>query len=368
MFLGKNNSKRAYPKTVAEAGFNYQKRSEFSRLAVLGDLNVNFKIPKTFGVDFTALRINYVALNKTDLFQTQLEALNNPYLLNAYNDHLAIMTGVLGHYNNLNSKRRTKKHQHDVQLEVFMSGKALTDLFYKRLMDKNSPIADVNADGFRTLFNEAYTEFVKITAQYIANQYINSKHNIAYRAIVGLGFAEGNSLALPYEYAYFAGGSNDIRAFPARTMAPGSYKTYADENATITQIGDIKLEGNVEWRFEMTDLLEGALFIDAGNIWNRHRNTIPLDDPTVFKLSSWREIAVGFGYGVRADFDFLIVRIDLAIALHNPHLPSSERWLWEPKSTYKSSTYFDFDTDLDDFTNYISPHPILINFGIGYPF
>lgn len=367
-FLRKTGSKRGYPRTVIEVGGNYQKRTEFSRVSFNGDLNFNFKIPKTFELEITGVGINYVNLNKTDVFQTQLENLNNPFLLNAYADHLATITNVTLHYSNLNANRRRKKHLHDARLGISATGKLLTPVIYNKLLEKGFSRVGVNDAGLKTFFDVPYSEFVKIEGQYIAKQYVNKKHQIAYRALVGVGIANNNSLSMPYEYAFFAGGSNDIRAFAARSMAPGSYKTYAAENASITQIGDIKLEGNVEWRFDMSEMFEGALFIDAGNIWNRRHDTISVDDPTVLKLSSWKEVAVGFGYGVRADFDFLIVRIDFAIALHNPHLPATERWIWENKNTYKSDLYFTYDSESQQYIDYESPHPILINFGIGYPF
>ncbi|NOQ73497.1 MAG: BamA/TamA family outer membrane protein [Crocinitomix sp.] len=366
--ISKGNSKRAYPKTTIEISPNYQIRSEFSRVSFKAELNWNFKIPKTWAIDLSGIGINFINLNKTDLFQTQLENLNNPFLLNAYADHFAVMTSGTIHYSNLNANRRKNKHLHDVKLGAIMSGKALTPLIYNKLSQNNNSSVGVNAAGLKTVFGVPYSEFFKITGQYIAKQHISTKHQIAYRAFAGLGLAKGNSLVLPYEYAFFAGGSNDIRAFAARSMAPGSYKTYAEENASITQIGDIKFEANIEWRFDMNDLLEGALFIDAGNIWNHRQTGISADDPTVLKSSSWREVAVGFGYGIRADFDFLIVRIDLAIALHNPHLPATERWIWEKKTTYKSTAYFEYNTDTKEYINYESPHKLVVNFGIGYPF
>lgn len=191
---------------------------------------------------------------------------------------------------------------------------------------------------------------------------------MVFRTMAGMGFASGNSPSLPYEQAFFAGGSNDIRAFEARTMAPGSTKTYADSNSTKTQIGDTRFEANAEWRFEMTSLLEGAIFVDAGNIWNLRKGTVAADDPSVLKPESWREIAIGIGYGFRADFDFLIVRLDLSFALHNPHLPAGERWWLEPKTTYASEIYFEKNPETNKLINYKSPHPLRFNFGIGYPF
>ncbi|WP_066757957.1 translocation and assembly module lipoprotein TamL [Crocinitomix algicola] len=364
--LGDGISKRAYPKTVFDLNVNYQKRTEFKRTLTEFAYFWKFQVGKTQNVAFNWLKFSYVNLEKEASFQQDLINLNDPFLLNSYSDHLAIITSATWHYNNnLTVDNTTTKNLHDLTFTGSMSGKALTPVIYDGLASANSSVTDVNENGLKEMFGVPYTEFWKIEGQYIANQYINPKHRMAYRAIAGIGIASGNSPSLPYEQAFFAGGSNDIRAFSARTMAPGSYKAYADSNATLTQIGDMKLEANVEWRFEMTELLEGALFVDAGNIWNLRRDTISADAPSVFKPTFYKEIAIGTGFGIRADFDFLIVRLDLSFALHNPHLPEGERWAFTDKTVYKS--YFQ-DPDSGELINYERPHWPRINFGIGYPF
>lgn len=358
-------SKRAYPKTVFDLNVNFQKRSEFKRTLTEFAYFWKFQVGKTQNVDLNWLKFNYVSLEKENSFQESLEKLNDPFLLNSYADHLALITSVTWHYNNnLTVDNTTTKHLHDITLTGSASGKALTPFLYDFVNAVAPNSAGVNENGLREMFGVPYTEFWKIEGQYIANQYINPKNRIAYRAIAGIGIAGGNSPSLPYEQAFFGGGSNDIRAFDARTMAPGSYKTYADEDATLTQIGDMKLEGNVEWRFELTQMLEGALFVDAGNIWNLRRDTIPADAPSVFKPEFYKEIALGTGFGIRADFDFLIIRLDVAFAAHNPHLPEGERWIFTDKTEYK--TYFTGDDGALE--GYRNPHWPKFRFGIGYPF
>jgi outer membrane protein assembly factor BamA len=257
---------------------------------------------------------------------------------------------------------------HDASGSVSVAGYGLTPLIYNGLQEIESSMVGVNPEtGLKEIFNVPYTQFVKVDLRYIASIYISNRRSLAFRALAGHGWPRGNSPSLPYEQAFFAGGSNDIRAFQARTMAPGSVKTYADSNSTETQIGDMRFEANFEYRFQMTPMLEGALFADAGNIWNRRKEGVDTNDPSVIKWSSWREIALGVGYGIRADFDFLIVRLDLSWALHNPHLPAGERWwLSGEKTEYKS--YFDYDPDTGEYEDYELPHPLRFNFGIGYPF
>lgn len=367
-------SKRAYPKSIVDFNINYQKRTEFSRFLVEGGFLWSLHIPKTQILTIKWLEFKYVALQKEDFFLERLANLNDPFLINSYSDHMSSITSVSWSYSNLNRNERTKNNFHNINVSADFSGielwnnvSLLTPLIYKGLDNLNFSGVSENADGLREFFGVPYTQFVKLDAQYIGSIEINRKQKFVYRTLAGVGKAWGNSPSLPYEQAFFSGGSNDIRAFKARTMAPGSYKTYADTNSTLTQIADTRFEVNLEWRFEMTSLIDGAVFLDAGNIWNLKRKDVVSDPSTLLKASSWREVALGIGYGFRADFDFLIIRIDLAFALHNPHLPEGERWWLSGKADYKN--YFKTDPEKPNtLINYESPHPLRLNFGIGYPF
>lgn len=367
-------SKRAYPKSIIDGNFNYQQRTEFNR--VLGEAGFlwSLHIPKTQILTIKWLEIKYVKLNKQDFFTEKLNNLNDPFLINSYSDHFSTITSLSWSYSNLDRNERSKNNFHNITASLDFSGLEFNNVsifatpwIYKALDATNSSVVSLSDNGLRQFFGVPYTQFVKLDAQYIGSIEINRKQKFVYRTLAGIGKAWGNSPSLPYEQAFFAGGSNDIRAFKARTMAPGSYKTYADTNSTLTQIGDTRFEINLEWRFEMTSLLDGAVFVDMGNIWNLKRPGVVSDVSTLLKPSSYKEIAIGVGYGIRADFDFLIIRIDLAFALHNPHLPEGERWWTSGKSEYQS--YFKTDPEFPDkLINYENPHPLRLNFGIGYPF
>lgn len=359
-------SKRSYPKTTIDLAVNYQRRPEFKRTLTELGYSWSFQQDKVQKWEVGLMKISYVKLEKEDFFIQSLLDQNNPARNNSYADHLTTIFSPVYYYNNTNSNRRKNNNLHNIIASLDISGKLLTPLIYNGLDAIGFGKVGLDADSLKNVFGIPYTEFIKFDIQYVASWYINKKHKIVFRTMAGMGIASGNSPSLPYEQAFFAGGSNDIRAFRAQEMAPGSVKTYNDPNATVTQIGDTRFEGNVEWRFEMTSLLEGAVFVDAGNIWNLRKDIYAIDDPSVLKSSSWKEIAVGIGYGIRADFDFLIVRLDASFALHNPHLPAGERWWLTPKDSYQNDY---FKTDADGKTlNYIPPHAINFNFGIGYPF
>jgi hypothetical protein len=363
--LTESISRRAYPKTILDLTINYQQRTEFRRNLFQAGYTWTFQQDKVQKWEIGILKIDYVKLLKEDFFQASLDSLNDPFLLNSYTNHLTTIFNPIYRYSNLNSNKRDHDNLHDIIASLDLSGVMLTPLIYRGLDAIGFNQIGVNSNDLKEFFGVPYTQFVKFDIQYVASRPINKKHKIVYRTLAGMGFAFGNSPSMPYEQSFFAGGSNDIRAFTARTMAPGSYKTYADPNATITQIGDTRFEANLEWRFEMTQLFEGTLFVDAGNIWNIRKDTISPLDPSVLKLSSWKEIAIGVGYGVRMDLDFLILRLDLSFALHNPHLPAGEKWFGSSKEEYL--TYFT-DPETGAVKDYEFPHALKFNFGIGYPF
>ena len=189
---------------------------------------------------------------------------------------------------------------------------------------------------------------------------------IAYRFLAGAGYAYGNSPSLPYEESFFAGGSNDIRAWSARTVAPGGTQTWRDTNATNTQISDMRLELNVEYRFQFSEFIKAAVFMDAGNIWKLQddpENTE--DDLSVFGKDFINQVAMGAGFGLRLDFDFFIVRLDAAIPVHNPYMFDGERWIWEDRNKYKTILNTLPDSHVNSLKRPFSP---TLSFGIGYPF
>ena len=139
---------------------------------------------------------------------------------------------------------------------------------------------------------------------------------------MGIAMPFGNSDQIPFERKYFTGGANGIRAWPVRTLGPGSFKS--NPNEFPNQSGDIKLEANAEYRFAMIGPFEGALFVDMGNIWSLKDNR----PGTEFSFPGfYKELAVGTGVGLRYDFSFVILRVDFGMKLHDPSLDAGSRWI-----------------------------------------
>ena len=170
-----------------------------------------------------------------------------------------------------------------------------------------------------------YSQFIKVTSdlRYYRNGYNKS---LVLRLYAGVGLPYGNSTALPYVEQFFSGGAYSNRGFTARYLGPGSYHE-EDQSGYIDQSGDIKLEGNIEFRFDMSKVLKGALFIDAGNIWlvNEDINRPGAKfNPRTF----YEQLAVSAGIGLRFDFSFFVLRTDFGLPIRNPYKTNDEYWLF----------------------------------------
>jgi outer membrane protein assembly factor BamA len=187
-------------------------------------------------------------------------------------------------------------------------------------------------DGFKqiggnerpyTFLGEIYSQFVKTSAdiRYYTN---TTKEGLVLRLYAGTGISYGNSSVMPYVEQYFSGGSNSLRGFVARSLGPGSYKP-EEYNGIVDQTGDIKLEMNSEFRFRMTEIMLGALFLEAGNVWllNPDENR----PGSQFKFNNFTEqLAIGTGVGLRFDFDFFILRTDIGLPLRFPFDDGDGYW------------------------------------------
>jgi len=362
------SSKRAFPSTVFELTLNFQKRQEFSRRLAHFSYEWNFKVGKTQEFKFKWINFDFVKLDKELFFQQKLDSLNDLFLSNSYADHFSLYNQIDFKFNNTRLITAKKPNAHDLKISFLQAG-AILNATGLGVADTGSTI--------KRIFGVAFSQFVKLDIQYIFNWKLNKKHNIVTRGLAGAGFAYGNSPSLPYEQSFFGGGSNDMRAFEARTMAPGSIRIYEDSTATKTQIGDMRLEWNIEYRFYITDVFEGAFFVDMGNIWKvKDDITTTKDDLGVFHFNDfYKGVAIGTGMGIRADLEFLIVRLDVSFAVHNPYLPAGEKWFGSAHPTYISNWdsgpngnnngKIDIPAEESSYTHPFKPR---FNIGIGYPF
>lgn len=202
-----------------------------------------------------------------------------------------------------------------------------------------------------TLFGQVFAQYVRLRAELRSTQKIGGHGAaLAGRFLASSGFSYGNSTVMPYVKQYYSGGPNSVRAFRARSIGPGSYVPPPDQadNVLVDQVGDIRLEANLEYRFPIAGYVKGALFGDAGNVWLLRED--PQRPGGEFQWSKvLDELALGAGFGLRVDVEVIVLRLDLAMPLRRPDLSTGDRW-----------TFDDLDPQVED--------NVILNIAIGYPF
>ena len=201
-------------------------------------------------------------------------------------------------------------------------------------------------EGFQTLFNIRYSQYVKVDFDYRYYFMIDKNHSVALRGFTGVAVPYGNSIDIPFEKGYFGGGANGLRAWPLRYLGPGSYVKPEERANDIERVGDIMFEANAEYRFPIYSFFTGAIFTDIGNIWLINENETFPGGKIEFS-NFFNELAMDIGIGIRLDFNYFIFRIDLAQRTRDPALPKGDRWVMVSQG------------------NWFKP---VLNLGIGYPF
>ena len=210
--------------------------------------------------------------------------------------------------------------------------------------------------GTGKLDSLTYFQFYRLNSSFHYYLPLGKKQKLAFRIHAGLARPYGVSATLPYEKFYFAGGSNSVRAWAPRRLGPGSYTppTIADNpnefDYSFEQPGEIIFETNIEYRFPIYGFFEGALFMDAGNVWMIEDDS---RQGSSFKFPAFlQEMAVGVGVGLRLNFSFLLIRLDAGIKAYDPARAIGQRYILN-----------DFDI-----LNPGKNGQTLLNLGIGYPF
>jgi outer membrane protein assembly factor BamA len=164
-----------------------------------------------------------------------------------------------------------------------------------------------------------FAQFLKVTSEIRTLMKISGRHYVAARLMGGVLWSYGNQTIAPYSEQFYIGGANSLRAFTVRSLGPGTYTPGKNvKYGYLDQTGDIKLEANVEYRFPIFGELYGATFLDAGNVWlMRKDESRPGGELTLKDFA--KSIALNTGAGIRYDLEFLVIRLDLGIALHVPY-------------------------------------------------
>lgn len=203
-----------------------------------------------------------------------------------------------------------------IRLKFELAGNLLAGVSSLAGLDK-----DQN-DNFE-VFNVSFSQYVKLDSEYVRYWEINNKSQLTMRLFGGIAIPYGNSNSIPFTRSYFAGGPNDNRGWLPFKLGPGS----SDRGDEFNE-ANLKLAANIEYRFTILGSVKGALFVDAGNIWNAFDNIT--DEKSKFEsLTDLKELGVGSGFGLRYDFGFFVIRGDLGFKTHNPARPEGSRWFKE---------------------------------------
>ena len=324
------------PTTDVAAAFSYQDRPEYRRTVISTAITYNGRVGQQLYYQFTPLRANIARLfNINEEFLAKL-LVSNPFLLAAYTDHWDMGVGGTLYYTTNASAVPTTPY-HYVRLGLDLSGNVIS--LFNRLIP-------VNEEQEHTIWNIPYAQYVRaeLNAGKVFRFGKNDAHALALHLQAGAGYGYGNSTTLPIEKQFYAGGSMSMRGWQARSLGPGTSEMYT-MFAIPSQIGEMKLEANVEYRFPLVWKLEGALFADAGNIWDLSAQS---DDPAQFRLDNFGgAIGLDWGLGIRVNLSFILVRVDAGVRLHDPARTAGNRWV--PVNEWFKGNY-------------------AIHFGVGYPF
>lgn len=335
---------RQMPHTEIKGTFTFQHRPEFRRFLVSGAFGYVGNFNNLLSYQFYPLSLGVIRVPSVDLdFMRKMS--DNPFLVSSFEEH--VDAGINGTLFFKTSPQAVPKESYFYsRFNLDLSGN-LISLFNKWLPLR---VTEASPDGRRVLFGLPYYQYARGELSLVETLRLgkDERQALVFRLLLGAGVGYGNSISMPFEKLFYAGGSNSMRGWQARTLGPGSGMMY-DFFAIPSQVGDAKIEFNVEYRFPIVWKIEGAAFVDVGNIYSILTNTDyanPNDYNTAFSFSHLESLAANWGVGLRLNLDFIIIRVDAGLRFHDPQY--EKRWV--------------------EFKRMFSKDGAAIHFGIGYPF
>ncbi len=324
--------KYSIPKTKTSLSIDYLNRTDlYTLLSGTALFGYFWDSNKYVTHQINPISINYTELtNVTPEFEEILD--ENPFLRRSFEQQFISGLTYSFTFNEMVDAQRV--HQKYLKFTFDIAGNSIS-LFGK----EETPGAP------KTFLGLEYSQYAKVDIDIHYHFNFAKEQTIAARLFAGYGYAYGNSDVVPFVKQYYAGGPYSVRAFRIRSLGPGTYNSEEDTNNdddNFDKTANIRLEANLEYRFPLVSFLKGAVFADAGNIWNSVENPT-FDGKDKFTSSFLSELGMGAGFGLRLDIQSFVIRFDLAAPFHDPSLPKGER--------------FNFDV--------ASP---ILNFAIGYPF
>ncbi len=331
------------PKTRLSLTYNYLKRVDYFDMRTFQFVyGYKWRANSRIDHEFNPVNVSFTSLGNESAAFTELLA-SNPFLKKSYEELFIAGASYSFTYNE--QAVPDKRLQYFVHFTAETAGNAFS-------LAKIAGGVKPTSDNPSTVIGSVYSQFVKSGLD--ARVFLNSgnKNKLAMRFFAGVARPFGNSSVLPYTRQFFSGGPNSLRGFQINSVGPGTFLQDVETRDFLHLGGDIKLEVNAEYRFNIYRFFKGAIFADAGNVWLQKSNPANTGSPFMFSRFM-NEIAVGAGVGARLDVSFFILRFDLAIPLRKPWLEDGQRWV----------------TGLIDFTDPSwRRENLVLNIAIGYPF
>ena len=340
--LRRSFKRKVQASTSFSVNFDYQARPEYTRVIAGGAWRYQWtERSRRLSHTLTLFDMSFVSVpNFYDEFK---KSITNPLLLYSYEDHLIMRMGY--NFYRTNKAEMSVQQMGNFQRDVYTiraNAETAGNLLYGL-----SQLTDQKADenGCYKALGIRYSQYIKADADYAFTHYLDRRQSIAFHVGAGIAIPYGNSDVLPFEKRFYSGGANSVRGWGVRTLGPGSFDSSKDLSKFIKQCGDIRFDINLEYRAKLFWVVELGLFIDAGNIWTI--KDYEDQQGGVFKWNKFYEqIAAAYGAGIRLDFKYFLVRVDMGMKAHNP-ASGQEKWpLIHP----------DFKRDSE------------FHFSVGYPF
>jgi outer membrane protein assembly factor BamA len=349
--LGNNN-----PKTKLLIGYAYTDRPEYRRTFATLSGTYSIENRRTTQYSFTFANISVIdTLNTSSDFRDFLaeqERQGNFSLVNSFYPSFvtSMIFGLTWNHNNYGALDRNS-------------------VFMRTQLESGGTIWNFVDPGFLDNYDLQHFQYIRVGVDIRRNKIVDKNTVVAYRFNGGVAYPYGSNESVPYEKFFFAGGSNSIRAWRPRRLGPGSFKpnlsTDPEANGlfdyNIEKPANILLEASIEMRRNLFGFVDGAIFLDAGNVWTFEPWQKTVDDEVIengnseFKWNQfYRELGIGTGFGIRFDFTFLILRFDVGIKVYDPARDTGDRWVLSKAKFFKPFG--------------INKEPVIYNVGIGFPF
>ncbi|MBX2963436.1 MAG: BamA/TamA family outer membrane protein [Cyclobacteriaceae bacterium] len=347
---------RLNPRTRALVGVNYTDRPEYIRSATTFNYGYSWENRRIRRFDLTLANLSVINSKTDSAFQQLLDDLfinEGSTLFRTFepsfvSSMLFSMAWNHGNYGNQDANSTFLRWSVE-------SGGTFQDIFQFPIVERQ---------GLQQF------QYLRLTGDFRSLIVLDKKTILAERLNVGVGYSYEDPKVLPYEKYFFAGGSNSVRAWRPRRLGPGSFRPPLSENPEgdglfnyqNEQPGEILLEGSVELRRKLFGFFEGAVFLDAGNVWTFQPRTISDSEGNViengnsqFRLKEfYKEFGIGTGFGFRFNFSFLILRFDVGIKVYDPARLEGDRFVLD-----KAKFFRPFGVDRE---------PVIFNVGVGFPF